>query len=142
LANSLVATLKNSFVRDTFALSSSTAIAQLIALATVPVLARVFSPELEHTVVLPENDEDADAIVAGLFTLALLVSFLTAGLIFVAGEPLAAGLLGQPQLARWLPLVSISGRADHWLCGSVGLFVVVALFIGKPAAKPFVVPAI
>ncbi len=134
---------KDGFARGAVTLMTGTAVAQAIPIAISPILTRLFTPEdygifalyaalvawlstaaagrYEMAVMLPETDEDADALVvlsailAASFSLVLFVIALFA-------RDWIAGLLGQPEIAPWLFLLPLSvtltaiyNALNYWL---------------------------
>ncbi|MGB3538570.1 MAG: oligosaccharide flippase family protein [Mesorhizobium sp.] len=134
---------QGSFARGAFTLMTGTAVAQAVAIAISPILTRLYSPSdfgifalfialvtflstaatgrYELAIILPENEDDADALVilstaiATGFGLLLLVALL-------ATHGWAAAMLGHPEIDRWLFLVPVSvfltgcyNALNYWL---------------------------
>ncbi|MGX5711656.1 oligosaccharide flippase family protein [Sphingopyxis terrae subsp. ummariensis] len=124
-------------------LMTGTAVAQAIPIAISPILTRLFTPtdygvfalyaalvaflaaaatgRYELAVMLPESDEDADALVI----LSAIIAFGFGALLFVvalfARVPIAS-MLGHPEIAPWLLLLPVSVAAmgcynalNYWL---------------------------
>lgn len=131
------------FARAAMTLMTGTAIAQAIPIAVSPILTRLFTPtdygvfalyaalvaflsaaatgRYELAVMLPESEEDADALVV----LSALIAFAFGALLFVvtlfAGDWVAS-MLGHPEIAPWLLLLPLSVAAmgcynalNYWL---------------------------
>jgi O-antigen/teichoic acid export membrane protein len=120
--------MKGEFLRDVLKLSFGTLGGRLIALAALPVVTRLYSPDdfsllavylavvstvavaaclrLEIAIPLAENDDDAANLLALALTGLGLVSAIALGLALVMPERLAA-MLGKPQIAPYLWLVPL-----------------------------------
>ncbi|MGC9375941.1 MAG: lipopolysaccharide biosynthesis protein [Bacteroidales bacterium] len=90
--------IKSEFIKNVFTLLSGATVAQIIALISIPILTRIYTPEdfgffaiylsianiistiatgrFELAIMLPEKKENAIAIVKGIFRIALVFSFL------------------------------------------------------------------
>lgn len=90
--------LKSEFIKNVFTLLSGATVAQIIALISIPVLTRIYTPEdfgffaiylsianilatistgrYELAIMLPEKKENAIAIIKAIFRIALVFSFL------------------------------------------------------------------
>ncbi len=119
---------RTGFASDVFKLVSGTAVAQVIGILTAPLLSRLFAPEAfgiaalftsvvavigvfttmryERAIMLPATDEEAANLVGVSLTITLIISALTAVLIWVAKDPLLR-ILNAPELAPYLPLTAL-----------------------------------
>jgi O-antigen/teichoic acid export membrane protein len=120
---------KNSFVRSVLVLGGGTAGAQAISILSAPFLTRLYSAEafgvvavfisilglfsvtssLRYELAIPiaEDEEEAVHVVVLAFLIALLLSFLTLGLVAVARHPIADAV-NIPALANYLWLLPLS----------------------------------
>jgi O-antigen/teichoic acid export membrane protein len=130
------------FASDVFTLVGGTTFAQIIALLAAPVLTRLYGPEdfgvwalflsitgiigiisclrYEHSIMLPESDEDAINLLALCILFVLLVTVVTIPLIYLFKDPLVLAL-NSPQLGNyvWLipPFVFLNGiflALNYW----------------------------
>lgn len=122
----------SSFVRDTATLTVGTIIAQLVNLAALPVLSRLYSPvafgqlgvfiavvtiaataltlRYELMIMLPEKERASDRVAL----LSVVISLLFGGLLaFIAWgiPPLPLAVLGLGAIDKWLPLAALTGIA-------------------------------
>lgn len=134
---------RDSFGREALTLMSGTAIAQAVPIAISPILTRLFSPEdygvfalyaalvgflstfaagrYELAVMLPETDEDADALVILSAIISVGVATVLLVPVLVVRDQIAL-LFGQPGVAPWLVLVPIGvavagiyNALNYWL---------------------------
>jgi lipopolysaccharide exporter len=121
--------INNKFIRNVSVVMSGTAIAQIIAMIIVPVLSRIYQPDqlgvfslyisiitlfsviasfrYEVAIVLPKDEDEATRIflLSCIITVLLSATLLIVCLFF---DDSIAGLLGSPELKRWLIWVPIS----------------------------------
>ena len=117
---------RTSFAADVLKLVSGSASAQLLSILVAPLIARLFAPaafgtaalfvsiaglisavvgmRYELSIVLPDKEEEAANSAAVSFCFILLITVLTAGLMFFAGPNIVA-LLRAPELKAYLWLV-------------------------------------
>jgi O-antigen/teichoic acid export membrane protein len=122
----------SSFARNSFTLVSGTAATQLIAAATAPVLARLYSPQdygvlglfmafsgllgvvaslqMVTAIVMPRRETTARRLLHLSFAGAVLLIAVATVPLWLAGELLARAL-GAPSLAVWMPLVPAAAAA-------------------------------
>jgi len=134
---------QDGFARGAMTLMTGTAIAQAIPIAISPILTRLFTPtdygvfalyaalvaflaaaatgRYELAVMLPEGEEDADALVVLSAIIALGFGALLLVVALVARGPIAS-MLGHPEIAPWLLLLPVSVAAmgcynalNYWL---------------------------
>lgn len=120
---------KRSFVGDVLKLVGGTTVAQVITVITAPILSRLYAPEAfgtlavfvsmvgiigviiclryELAIMLPERDEDAMNVLAVSLSAALIISGLSAVLIFIAHDPILH-VLKAPDLATFLWFVPLA----------------------------------
>lgn len=126
----LIKKLSGEFVRDAFALTSSSVAAQIISLIAIPILTRIYAPDdfgmlslymaiysyvslvatvnLEYLVMMADSDRKAAAIVSALMFLSAVVSVICGVLIFVFGDYLSVEVLNQPEIRNWLYFLPIT----------------------------------
>lgn len=97
--------IKSDFIKNIFTLLSGATVAQIIALISIPILTRIYTPEdfgffaiylsianilstistgrYELAIMLPEKKENAIAIIKGIFRIVLIFSFLTLILLLI-----------------------------------------------------------
>lgn len=120
--------MASQFAKNVITLVTGTALAQVIPLAIMPIVTRLYSPEdfgvfgvyiaisavlavlitgrYELAIVIPRSDKDAINIVALSVGLASIVSFIVLVAILIAQESLAE-LMGSENSATWLYLVPV-----------------------------------
>jgi O-antigen/teichoic acid export membrane protein len=128
MKSQLIGLIKKPFVRNVITMSSGTAIAQVIALGSSPIITRLYGPEVfgvlgvflaitgiiqaigsltyENAIVLPKKDEDAKAIVLLSFMISGIISFLIA-LIFIFFENQIVSLLQIEEVAPYVLLIPL-----------------------------------
>jgi O-antigen/teichoic acid export membrane protein len=117
------------FFADAATLAIGTTIAQVIPIAALPILARLFSPQdfglfavfaalvavlatgasarYELAIILPDKEEDADALVIASAIISFLFSLILLFIALIASTPIA-NLLGKPQLGPFFLLVPLA----------------------------------
>ncbi|WP_164856119.1 lipopolysaccharide biosynthesis protein [Lujinxingia sediminis] len=132
--NQLKTLLRSAFFKNVALLASGTLVAQLITLASTPVLSRLFLPaafgilailnsvvitltgvtslRYDMAIVLPAEDDDAANLLSLSLAILTTLTLITLLVITLGRVPLAEHL-GQPEAADWLwwvpPLIFISG---------------------------------
>jgi len=143
MKSKLIGLIKKPFVRNVVTMSSGTAIAQVIAIASSPIITRLYGPEVfgvlgvflaitgiiqsvgtltyENSIVLPKKDEDAKAIVLLSFIISGIISFLIA-LIFIFLKEQIVSLLQIEEVAPYVFLIPLfvffavcTNIIDQWL---------------------------
>lgn len=132
LAQMMTRFRSSEFARDSFVLVLGTVLAQLVAVATIPALSRLYSPadfgvlavfiavasiianivtlRYEAAILLPKQYADGVAIVM----LSLMATSVLGGIIMLASvvlSPQVQARLGVAVLGNWLPLAVLSGIA-------------------------------
>lgn len=101
-----ISVVKSEFIKNVFTLLSGATIAQIIALVTIPVLTRIYTPEdfgffaiylsianilatistgrYELAIMLPEKKENAIAIIKGIFRITVFFSFFILIILLIA----------------------------------------------------------
>jgi O-antigen/teichoic acid export membrane protein len=114
---------KGRFSRGVTAILSGTVVSRLIALATIPILSRLFAPEdfgilalfgmitatlgtlingrYEAAIVLPEKEEDAINVLGVCLGLCTIISLLLGVVFYYYSEPISI-FFGAPELTLWL----------------------------------------
>ena len=134
---------RSEFSRHVVTLATGTTIAQAIPLAITPILSRLYTPaefgvfalflsllavlsaagtaRYELAVILPDQEEDADALVWICLGVALLVSLVTLVLAVLFNTPIAR-MLGNPRIGPWLyaipfgiMLTSSFNTLNYWM---------------------------
>lgn len=128
MKSQLIGLFKKRFVRNVVTVSSGTAIAQVIAFGSSPIITRLYGPEVfgvlgvflaitgiiqavgsltyENAIVLPKKDEDAKAIVSLSFMISGIISFLTV-LIFIFFKNPIVSLLQIEEVAPYVLLIPL-----------------------------------
>lgn len=129
IVNAVKNRFKSLYFRQVLTLTAGTTLAQAIPIAIAPILTRLFSPDdfallalylavasgfsvvatarYELAVVLPDSDRDGMNIVALSLLIALLISSISFGLIFLLNEKITA-ILDNKELGDWLYFIPLS----------------------------------
>ena len=143
MISKLIKLTKKPFARNVITMSSGTAIAQIIAVGSSPIITRLYEPAVfgvlgvflaitgiiqsvgtltyENAIVLPEKDDDAKAIVLLSFVISGIISLLIA-LIFIFFETPIVALLQIEEVAPYVLLIPFfvffavcANIAEQWL---------------------------
>lgn len=120
---------QSEYARHVTLLMSGTVIGQAIPVLAAPLLTRLYSPtefgmfalflslsrflaivgsgRYENAILLPREERDAYAVCALAMSLVASLSVVILLVTLLAGQAIGS-LLGQPELVRWLPLLSVS----------------------------------
>jgi lipopolysaccharide exporter len=124
------------FAGNVARLASGTTLAQIVALATTPLLSRLYQPEAiglaalfssvvsilavmvcfryELAIMLPENAEEAGTVLMVSLASALLVSGILLPIALIADGPIAS-TLHAPSMASYVPFLPLAVLLSGWL---------------------------